>query len=163
MYWPLYMINEQQGRTLGEVWDGQNLMLIFRRSASDRIMNMWWELSSLVEGISLPDEEDQIMWNFTSTGKYAVQSLYAVINHKGVTPVFVNTVWKLKIPPRVQIFLYLVSNNRLLNGDNLAKRRDASDPTCIFCTEKESITHLFFDCCISRNNWDIVLVGLSRL
>jgi hypothetical protein len=86
------MINEQQGRTLGEVWDGQNLMLIFRRSASDRIMNMWWELSSLVEGISLPDEEDQIMWNFTSTGKYAVQSLYAVINHKGVTPVFVNTV-----------------------------------------------------------------------
>jgi hypothetical protein len=81
---------------------------------------MWWELSSLVEGISLSDEEEQIMWNFTSTGTYAVQSLYEVINHKGITPVFVNTVWKLKIPPRVQIFLYLVSNN-ILNGDNLAK------------------------------------------
>jgi hypothetical protein len=62
-------------------------MLTFRRSASDKIMNMWWELSSLVEGISLSDEEDQIMWNFTSTGKYAVQSLYATINHKRVTPI----------------------------------------------------------------------------
>jgi hypothetical protein len=30
-YWPLYVINEQQGKTVHEVWDGENLMLTFRR------------------------------------------------------------------------------------------------------------------------------------
>lgn len=57
------------------------------------------------------------------------------------------------IPPRVQCFLWLLSNNRLLTRDNLAKRRDVSDPSCIFCAEPESITHLFFSCCVARNIW----------
>lgn len=45
-------------------------------SVSDKLMNMWWELRSIMEGISLSDEEDQIMSNFNSTGKYcSVKSL----------------------------------------------------------------------------------------
>lgn len=104
IFWPLYAINEQQGKTLKEVWDGQQLMLTFRRNVSEDLMNMWWELCSLVEDISLTSEEDQIRRNFTSNGKYAVQSLYAVINCRGVFPVYVSSIWKLTIPPRVQFF-----------------------------------------------------------
>lgn len=40
-------------------------------------MNMWWEPNSLIEGLSLNDEEDQILWNFTTNGVYDVKSLYA--------------------------------------------------------------------------------------
>ena len=29
--------------------------------------------------------------------------------------------WKLKVPPRIHIFLWLLANNKLLTGDNLAK------------------------------------------
>lgn len=82
-----------------------------------------------MEGICLSDEEDQITWNFNSTHEYSVQSLYTVLNHRGVIPVFVHSVWNLQILPRVQIFLWLLSNNRLLTEDNLDKRRDVSDPT----------------------------------
>jgi len=32
MYWPLYVINDQQGSTVREVWDGVNLKLTFRRT-----------------------------------------------------------------------------------------------------------------------------------
>lgn len=35
LYWPLYVINEQQGKTVKEVWDGENLMLTFRRPVSE--------------------------------------------------------------------------------------------------------------------------------
>ena len=55
-------------------------------------MNMWYDLLSIAETINLHDETDQIMWSFSSTGKFSVQSLYAVINHRGVTPVFVHNV-----------------------------------------------------------------------
>jgi hypothetical protein len=82
-FWPLYVINEQHGKTVSQVWNGQDLILTFRRNVSKALMNMWWELSSLVEGTSLTDKEDQIMWSYTSQGTYSVQSLYAVINCRG--------------------------------------------------------------------------------
>lgn len=79
MYWPLYTINEQQGKTICEVWDGVNLKLTFRRTVSKHIKNLWWELFSLIDGLSL-SHEDQIIWSYTSLGKYTVQTLYVVVN-----------------------------------------------------------------------------------
>jgi hypothetical protein len=87
-------------------------------------MNMWFDLLSIVENLNLQDENYQIIWSFSSNGKYSIQSLYAVLNHRGVVPLYVSAVWKLKIPPRVQIFLWLLSKNKILTRDNLAKRRE---------------------------------------
>jgi hypothetical protein len=106
---------------------------------------MWYELLGILENQILNDEEDKIMWSFNSNGKFSVQSLYAVINHRGVVPIFVPAVWKLNIPPRIQIFLWLLSKNKALTRDNLAKRREVTDKTCLFCNEAESVMHLFFD------------------
>ena len=58
---------------------------------------------------------------------------------------FVNAIWKLNIPPRVQLFLWLLSKNKLLTRDNLAKRRPVEDNTCLLCGERESIIHLFLN------------------
>ena len=123
------MICEQQGKTIHQVWNGEDLMLSFRRSISDQLMNLWYDLVSIVEDVQLNGEDDQIIWSFSSNGKFSVQSLYAVISHHGVKPVFVHAVWKLKIPPRVQIFLWLLSKNKLLTRDNLAKRKEVFDNT----------------------------------
>jgi len=149
-FWPLYVICEQQGETISQVWDGETLMLSFTRSVGENLMNMWFDLLGIMEEVCLSNEADQIIWSFCSTGKFSVQSLYAVINHHGVKHVFAHAVWKLKIPPRVQIFLWLLSKNKLLTRDNLAKRRNVDDKTCIFCSDPESIHHLFFDCCVVR-------------
>ena len=81
----------------------------------------------VVEGISLLNEQDQIIWSFSSNGKFSVQSLYDVINHIGVMPVYVHAVWKLQIPPRVQILLWLLANNMFLSIDNLAKHIEVMD------------------------------------
>jgi hypothetical protein len=44
-----------------------------------------------------------------------------------------------------------------LTRDNLAKRREVSDPSCLFCAENESILHLFFDCYVAPNVWRFIL------
>jgi hypothetical protein len=116
---------------------------------------MWYDLVSIVENLVLQDDSDQIIWSFSSNGKYSVQSLYAVINHRGVVPVYVPAVWKLKIPPRVQIFLWLLYKNKTLTRDNLAKRREVLDKTCLFCNEPESVCHLFFECCVANRLWPV--------
>jgi len=70
--------------------------------------------------------------------------------------VYVHTVWKLTIPPRVHIFLWLLSKNRLLTRDNLAKRRHVDDKTCLFYAEPESINHWFFECCVTKVLWSFL-------
>ena len=60
LFWPLYIINEQQGKSIRDVWDGEELQLSFRRNVSERLMSMWEELRAAVESIVLTDEEDQI-------------------------------------------------------------------------------------------------------
>ena len=163
LFWPLYVINEQHGKTVREVWNGEELQLSFRRGVSERIMGMWEELKAVVQSITLNNEVDQILWTYSSSGKYCVQSLYAIVNHRGVVPIFVHDVWKLNIPRWVQFFLWLLSNNRVLTRDNLAKRREVNDPTWLFYNEKESITHLFFQCCVASNVWVYISGWLNKI
>ena len=92
LYWPLYVINEQQGKSVREVWDGENLMLTFRRTVSEQGMNLWWELVNLMSEVTISEEEDQIIWAYSSSEKYSVQSLYAVVNFRGIFPVFVSSI-----------------------------------------------------------------------
>jgi hypothetical protein len=88
--------------------------------------------------------KSELIWQFTAKGAYTSQSLYKIINFRGVQPVHVPAAWSLKTPPRVHMFLWLLMNNKTLTRDNLVKRRKVVDESCLFCSEKESIHHLFF-------------------
>ena len=80
-FWPLYIINKQQGKTLAEVWDGETLKLTFSFSitVSERLMQLWFELPEIIGDVVPVEDEDQIIWSYSSNGKYSVQPLYAVI------------------------------------------------------------------------------------
>jgi hypothetical protein len=82
-----------------------------------------------------------------------VQTLYAVINNRGIQQIFTPIVWKLSVPSRLHILLWLLVNNKILTRDNLAKRRNVEDKSCLFCAENQSVTHFFYECCVARNMW----------
>jgi hypothetical protein len=60
------------------------------------------------------------------------------------------------VPPKVQLFLWLLSHNKLAIVDNLKKRGLDRPEQCCFCHEKESIVHLFFECVVSKAIWSYV-------
>ena len=62
-------------------------------------------------------------------------------------------VLNLRIPPRIHIFFWLLSNNKTLTRTNLAKRKTLEDISCLFCAEDESVHHLFFGCCVATLMW----------
>jgi len=95
-------------------------------------MNLWLEIVQLASTICFLDEEDSLIWQFTSNGVYSSQSMYKVINFRGVLPMHIPAVWSLKIPLRVQFFLWLLSKNKLLTRDQ----------SCLLCNELESVYHL---------------------
>jgi hypothetical protein len=135
-------VNEQC-KTLSEAWDGQTLKLSFRMAVGERVMNQWYEVVQIANSIQFSDEPDTIICQFNSMGKYSVQSLYVVMNNRGVKQVYTSVMWKISIPLRLHIFLWLLANNKTLTRDNLDKRKSLDDKTCLFCSEPESMSHLF--------------------
>jgi hypothetical protein len=47
------------------------------------------------------------------------------------------------------------ANNKILTRDNLVKRREVDDGSCLYCRELESVDHLFLKCCVAGtlNPW----------
>ena len=61
-----------------------------------------------------------------------------------------------QLPPIVHIFLWLLANNKTLMHDNFTKCRRVEDRTCLFCSERESVMHLFFECIVSKHTWGVI-------
>jgi hypothetical protein len=94
----------------------------FRRTFTEDMMAQWYELLEIAKTISFSQDEDQLIWQYNSSGVYSSSSLYAIINFRGVKPIYLPAVWKLKIPARIQVFLWLFSQNKIMTRDNLRAR-----------------------------------------
>jgi hypothetical protein len=64
--------------------------------------------------------------------------------------VYAPTIWNVMVPPRIQLFLWLLAHNKLATVDNLNKKGLDKPVQCCFCAEKESIFHLFFECGVAK-------------
>jgi hypothetical protein len=42
------------------VWDGVDLKLTFRRTVSESVMDLWWEILAMMDDFSFSEEEDYI-------------------------------------------------------------------------------------------------------
>ena len=119
-------------------------------------MEQWYQLVEITSSLTLTNETDALVWQLENRGVYSTSSLYHVINFRGVQPVFVPSVWKLKVPPKIHVFMWLLANNKLMTRDNLRKRHIIKPLECVFCSEAETCSHLFFDCVVSRQIWPLV-------
>ena len=120
-FWPLYRNFNEKNKSIAELWDGQDLKRTFRRNVREDLYQVWLEVVALVSTINLTDEEDEMVWLYNSSGVYSSQSLYKIINFRGIKTVHVSALWHIKIPPRVHFFLWQLINNKVLTRDNLAK------------------------------------------
>ena len=55
-----------------------------------------------------------------------------------------------------RFFFCLLTNNKRLTKDNSTKRRSVKDATCLFCSELESIFHLFPKCCVAMRICNLI-------
>jgi hypothetical protein len=154
-FWEVYCIVNEHNKSIPELWDEVYLKCSFKRCVDRRVYQMWEEVVSIASTIEFSADDDALVWQLQSSGLYSSHSLYRVINFRGIISVYTPSVWKLIIPPRVQIFLWL-SKNKILTRDNLEKRRHVEDNSCLFCNAKESVNHLLFDYVVARSAWEIV-------
>ena len=72
-------------------------------------MNLWYSTEGIVENIIFSEDEDQIVQSFSSNGSYLVESLYTVITHRGVLPVYV----------QAEVFLQLLAKKLTLKLETI--------------------------------------------
>jgi hypothetical protein len=118
----VYCLANEQNCSIADVWDGTSLKVTFRRCFDYQLMIQWLEILQIAQSLHLTTDSDSLLWKFESNGVFSVKSMYVVINFRGIVSVQVHSVWKLKIPPKIQFFLWLVVHNKILTRDNLVKR-----------------------------------------
>ena len=106
---------------------------------------MWEKIWLDASNFNLDSSPDRVVWSLEKSGRFSVKSLYEGLT-KNECGVSLKRNWKGKIPAKIKIFLWLMSNDVVLTKDNLLKRKWQGDPTCVFCECDETIPHLFFGC-----------------
>lgn len=61
--------------------------------------------------------------------------------------------WKVKVPTKIKVFLWLVARKSILTKDIRLKRGWKGSKLCVFCGKDGTIDHLFFTCSAAVLVW----------
>lgn len=74
-----------------------------------------------------------------------------------------NAIWRLKVPTRSNLLLWMVNHERLKTKQLLYHRQIVEDATCALCgQEVESTLHAVRDCVLPRRIWTLLIPVPSR-
>lgn len=138
----------------------------FVRPLLDREVDL---LNQLIEEagsiVLVPEIEDRLTWVHDSIGYFSFKRLSELlINEGGYDVSFAfDKMWKLKVPPKVRNFLWMLVINRIPTKDFLIRRGVQLQQTkngCSWCDrDLEQSDHLFFKCKFMEFFWQKIFNG----
>ena len=101
--------------------------------------------------------EDKFIWIPNSKGVFIVRSAnHSITNQYLPNPPFApwKKIWNLSAPECLKMVLWRIGVNVLPTRENLLKRFDVVDSSCVHCgADPESAIHVFFTCTVARALW----------
>ncbi|XP_011622988.1 uncharacterized protein LOC105420579 [Amborella trichopoda] len=99
---------------------------------------------------------DEVVWEIDKDGEFLVKSTYQLLFHdrwRWSRPRLA-VIWRWPLPLKVQGFIWLVVQNKVLKVDDLIKRGKILSNICPMCKENwESGDHLFLHCSFTFCIW----------
>jgi hypothetical protein len=118
--------------------------------------------------INVQGFDDFIAWNYNKNGRYSVKSGYhlqwrhtfgpranqlALPGTSALNPVW-KTVWQLKLPSKIKIFLWRALHGIIPLKSILANRHVGTSGQCHVCLlAAKDVKHLLFQCDMARDLW----------
>ncbi|KAJ4755660.1 RNA-directed DNA polymerase (reverse transcriptase)-related family protein [Rhynchospora pubera] len=101
------------------------------------------------------NSRDTYFWKWETSGRFTVKSAYTMLVSAGKVGFQGNLIWKIKLPPSIQIFVFLLFQDKLLTQEALLKRNIWVQPGCSLCnsTSLETATHIFYLCPYTQELW----------
>jgi hypothetical protein len=158
----LYNIVRKKSVTIADVFSTRPLNVSFRRNLVAANLQSWRHLVLRIANIHLNKHPDVFRWTIRSDGKFSVSSMYQSLLDSDIIP-HNSHLWKIRVPLKIKVFLWLVYRESILTKDNLVKRNWHGNGKCCFCNDHETVQHLFFDCALAKFIWRIIHLacGLS--
>jgi ribonuclease HI len=116
-----------------------------------------WQECMQLRKISVKDGRDILWWGHSTLGVFSVKEAYHLLTHppnqapEGIW----GKVWQPFLWPKISLFLWLTTQNRILTWDNLIKRDFIGPSRCPLCQQnEETLEHLLNNCHYSQQIWD---------
>ncbi len=101
-----------------------------------------------------------VFWRWDRHGCFSTRSASYFLVFDGVDDNRVRHLWRIRIPPKVKLFLWLAARNRIMTADTLSKCGWIGPSMCCLCgLASENLEHLFFLCSYSSHVWTWILPG----
>ena len=95
---------------------------------------------------------DELTWCFEKSGQYSTKSLYRFMANGGVSDPLLSSIWKCRVPLKIQIFMWMTFRDSIHSNVQLKKRNWAGQE-CKLCGREESTDHLLFQCPVACFLW----------
>jgi hypothetical protein len=149
----LYKHSRRKNRTVFEAITDNKWIRDVDYSMTHQIIAEFIELWERPDVFNLQeDQEDKIIWRFTSDGQYTARSAYG-LQLEGSTRCRTTTLtWTSRAPPKCRFFLWLLLQNRIWTAARLLQRQWPNEYFCQLCIRNlETTAHLFVECNVARN------------
>jgi hypothetical protein len=107
----------------------------------------------LLQGVKLREPQDRMAWMLEKSGRYTTKSMCRFLLHRGLVNTRMRRLWKNRMPMKVKVFMWLVSQNRIQSGEVLGGRKWKGDKNCKICKVLETSDHIFFNCPLAKFLW----------
>jgi hypothetical protein len=155
----LYEIcNEQKGSLAGLAAKGWRLT--FRRWLDEHAQMQLRQMRDILTSCALGADKDRPMWIWGNKKTFSVKTMYDYLCRTEVENRN-RKIWKAKMPLKIKIFMWMVQLNVILTRDTLTRKNWQGDKRCSFCSQDESVQHLFFKCSLTKNVWSLVAMVIG--
>jgi hypothetical protein len=97
-----------------------------------------------IANLHLNDQSDTFRWTLTSSGQFSVSSMYHAMLDSDIVPHNIY-LWKIKLPLKIKVFLWLLYRKVILIKDNLVKKNWHGNKACCFFVMSLKQYNLFVD------------------
>lgn len=113
------------------------------------------ELGQIITVSTTTNTDGVLVWRWELGQQYSSKSTYNLLCNPGVQDHVAKVLWKMKIPKRIRIFIWLLVGDRLPTGRNLTLKHWPHHEGCVLCGEATlETTHcIFIDCVYTMQIW----------
>ncbi|KAL4283374.1 hypothetical protein GQ457_16G024540 [Hibiscus cannabinus] len=99
---------------------------------------------------------DAPSWRWTNSQNFSSKVAYDRVAREGdwVRHTDWKVLWKMNVPQRIRMFLWLAKSEKLLTNKERVRRHLTASPCCSICfAAEESVIHVLRDCVVAGNTW----------
>jgi hypothetical protein len=152
--------DNKEGAIVDYAARGWQLRLI--RMLGDDEMREWTDLQSMLRGVTLSQNDDEVSWGLTSLRIFTTGSLYRFMTNGGVNSRMASRIWKCKVPLKVRVFLWQVFHNRIQTAIQLKSIDWKGSGKCGLCGQPKDVNYLLFGCSLARFVWSFMGEALGE-